>query len=129
MSESFGKAYKLCSKKKQQFLFEDKTTVKAYPFLLHFRLMELDANSPFQVVVSAPKRVFRRAHDRNYAKRVMRELLRKNKTPLEDVLSENKQQVALFLLRTSSEDIPFEILERKFNALLDKLIQELKTKL
>lgn len=129
MNESFGKAYKLCSKKKQQALFEDKLTVKSYPFLLHFRLMELDSTERFQVVVSAPKRVFRRAHDRNYAKRVMRELMRKNKHELETVLAASGQQLALFLLRTSSEDLPFEILQRKFESLLQKLLQELKTKL
>lgn len=126
MDQTFGKPYKLCSKKAIEAIFEEKKTVKQFPFAMHYSLMELPTDKPFQVVISAPKRIFRKAHDRNRIKRLMKEVIRKNKLILEDYLLANQQQLALFLVYTHKEEMKYEVLLHKMESLLLKTLNEIK---
>lgn len=125
MDQTFGKAYKLCSQKAIAAIFEEKQSVKQFPFVLHYKAMDLPTDKTFQVVISAPKRIFRKAHDRNRIKRLMKEVIRKNKLILEEKLTTNQQQLALFLVYTNKEEMPYELLLRKMESLLLKLVNEL----
>lgn len=125
MDQTFGKSYKLCSQKAIGAIFEQKQSVKQFPFLLHYVAMELPTDKSFQVVISAPKRIFRKAHDRNRIKRLMKEVFRRNKLILEEQLATNQQQLALFLVYTSKEEMEYEVLLRKMENLLLKLKNEL----
>lgn len=125
MDQTFGKAYKLCSQKAIAAVFEQKQSVKQFPFVMHYKAMELPTEKSFQVVISAPKRIFRKAHDRNRIKRLMKEVIRKNKLILESKLATNQQQLALFLVYTNKEEMPYELLLRKMESLLMKLVNEL----
>jgi len=125
MNEKFGKEYKLCSQKVIQSIFDEKKSVKAYPFLIHYSLIPLTSDASFQITVSAPKRNFKKAHDRNRIKRLMREAIRKNKLILETFLLENKKQVALFMIYTAREEIPYDILFKKTTLLFTQLIKEI----
>ena len=125
MNEKFGKEYKLCSQKVIQSIFDEKKSVKAYPFLIHYSLLPLTSDTSFQITVSAPKRNFKKAHDRNRIKRLMREAIRKNKLILEPFLLENKKQVALFMIYTAREEIPYDILFKKTTLLFTQLIKEI----
>ena len=125
MNEKFGKEYKLCSQKVIQSIFDAKKSVKAYPFLIHYSLLPLTSEASFQITVSAPKRNFKKAHDRNRIKRLMREAIRKNKLILEPFLLENKKQVALFMIYTAREEIPYDILFKKTTLLFTQLIKEI----
>ena len=126
MDQKYGKAYKLCSRKAIDTLFEKKSAVKQYPFVLNFAPMELPTDKSFQVVISAPKRIFRRAHDRNRVKRLSREVLRRKKGILENFLAGEQRQIALFLVYTSKEELKYSQLEQKMEQLLNKLVKELK---
>jgi ribonuclease P protein component len=126
MDETFGKEYKLCSKKAIQSIFEEKKSIRQFPFVLHYTQMELPTDKPFQVVISAPKRIFRKAHDRNRIKRLMKEVFRKNKLILEAHLTTNQQQLALFLVYTNKEELKYDLLFHKMENLIRKLINELK---
>lgn len=101
--ETFGKEYKLCSKKTIGNLFSEGKQLRSYPFTVY--LMEADNNEGvlFQLVFSAPKRSFKRAHDRNYVKRILRETFRKKKLILEDYLQKEQKQIALFVIYTQKE--------------------------
>ena len=125
MDQTFGKAYKLCSQKAIEAIFEEKKSVRQFPFVLNYRFMELPTDKPFQVVISAPKRLFRKAHDRNRIKRLMKEVFRKNKLILESHLTTNNQQLALFLVYTSKEELSYDLLFAKMEKLLSKLTNEL----
>ena len=125
MNEKFGKEYKLCSQKVIQSIFDEKKSVKAYPFLINYSLIPLSSDASFQITVSAPKRNFKKAHDRNRIKRLMREAIRKNKLILEPFLLENKKQVALFMIYTAREEIPYDILFKKTTLLFTQLIKEI----
>ena len=97
MDQTLGKEYKLCSQKIIQQIFEEKRCVKQFPFVLNYCISELPSEKLFQIVIAAPKRIFRKAHERNRVKRLCKETIRKNKFILEDYLTENKQKLALFL--------------------------------
>lgn len=125
MDETFGKAYKLCSQKAIQAVFDHQKSVKQFPLLMHYAPMELPTDKTFQVVISAPKRIFRKAHDRNRIKRLMKEVFRRNKLILEDKLVTNQQQLALFLIYTGKEEMKYDVLLRKMESLLLKLKNEL----
>lgn len=125
MNERFGKSYKLCSQKLISEIFEKKKSIRCYPFVVHYALIELPEAIPFQVTISAPKRTFKKAHDRNRIKRVMREAIRKNKLNLEPYLIENRLQVALFMVYTAKEELDHNTLDKKTKQLFKQLIDEI----
>jgi ribonuclease P protein component len=129
MNEKFGKEYKLCSQKVIQSIFDAKKSVKGYPFLIHYSLLPLTSEASFQITVSAPKRNFKKAHDRNRIKRLMREAIRKNKLILEPFLLESNKQVALFMIYTAREEIPYDVLFKKTTLLFTQLIKELSNEI
>ncbi len=127
MNERLGKSYKLKSKKIIESLFNDGETVKQFPFLLKFNKQELPSKEAFQIVFSVSKRRFKKAPDRNRIKRIMREVIRKNKHSLEALLQQNNQQLALFLIYTNTEIMSFEEMNRKIVLLFERLISQLSS--
>lgn len=124
--EKFGKTYKLCSRKVIAELFKEGKQLRSYPFSVHYQIRTLAEKIPFQVVISAPKRNFKRAHDRNFVKRLMRETLRKNKSELEQTLLAQNQQLALFILYNQRELPDYSSIEKGMQKFLSKLLNELK---
>ncbi len=122
MDQRFGKEYKLCSKKIIERLFKEGKRLNSFPFGLTYGYEELPkAEIPFQIVISVPKKNFKRAHDRNRIKRLMKECLRKNKYILEDFLageSNKNGQMALFLVYRFNEELDYETIMRKMSKLL-----------
>lgn len=124
--EHFGKAYKLCSRKTIDRLFKEGKQLRAFPLTVYYLETESAEKVPFQVVLSAPKRQFKRAHDRNYVKRLMKEVLRREKQPLEELLNESGKQLALFVIYTNKELPTYPELEKCVRKLMVKLQAELK---
>jgi len=129
MDQTLGKEYKLCSQKIIGAIYEDKKVVKQFPLLIHFKIIPLPEAVPFQLVFSAPKRTFRKAHDRNRIKRLLRETVRKNKLILESFFNEKNIQVALFLVYTNKEELPYDVLFRKTEQLFQKLIVQIQNEI
>lgn len=120
---SFGKEYKLCSKRVIDDLFLSGRTVKQYPLRVLFKKNPIHYNerTAFQIVISVPKKKIRKAHDRNSVKRVIRELIRKNKIGLEDLLDQQNEKLALFLIYSESTILEYSILEKKIIKLIHQL--------
>lgn len=123
--EKFGKPYKLCSRKTIGRLFKEGGQVRAFPLKVYYLESEADQKTPFQVVLSAPKRQFKRAHDRNYVKRLLKEILRREKQPLEDFLNEREKQLALMIVYTNKEILTYAELEKSVRKLVTRLMAEL----
>ena len=85
MNFTFGKQYRLCSKKKIEEVFQKGNKIHGFPFLSS-HLIQAEENPSFKVLLSVPKKFIKKAHDRNYIKRCMREGIRKNKALLEELL-------------------------------------------
>lgn len=123
MNESFGKEYKLCSKKVMDTIFEEGKTEKVYPFLLRYLNVDLKTEKRFQIVIAVPKRKFKRAVDRNRIKRLIREAVRKKKYIIEQAMTDEEQQLALFLIYTSSQEETYQKIIDKIEALFLRLVE------
>jgi ribonuclease P protein component len=121
-----GKDYKLCLHKVIEDLYApDALKSKQFPFAINFKLVSLPNDLPFQIVLSAPKRKFRDANQRNRIKRLMRECVRLNKQNLEQFLSDSNLQVALFMVYTHNQEEPLAFLEKKTQQLFRKVIEQI----
>ena len=125
MNQSFGKEYKLCRRKLIDGVFKTGKVIKQYPFVVHFLEIDEKLEAPFQVTISAPKRNFRKAHDRNRIKRLMRETIRFNKMILEDKISKSQKNIIMFMVYTSKEEIPFTTLMKKNELLFEQIIKHI----
>lgn len=127
MDHSFGKEYKLCSKKLIDEIFNEGGKINSFPFGISYKEVELKTEERFQIVITVPKRIFKHAVDRNRNKRLIRECVRKNKLILEKYLQEEGKQIGLILVYRHKEELEYLQLERKlqkaFNLLIERLAQ------
>lgn len=122
MDERLGKAYKLCSKKVIEELFEDGLKIKQYPFVIQYKYVDLPSQKNFQIVCSVPKRLHKKAVTRNRIKRLMREVVRKKKYIIEESFPQNQKQLALFLIYTSKKEESYSYLLDKIELLFERLM-------
>ncbi|MFT6922643.1 MAG: ribonuclease P protein component [Crocinitomicaceae bacterium] len=125
MNHSFGKAYKLCSKKLIDEVFESGVTVKSYPLIAKYKKVDLNNDAPFQMVISAPKRTFKNAFQRNRIKRLCKEAIRMNKQILEEPLNNKKITLGICLIYSAKEELAIGLLNRKTQKLFNKIIDDL----
>jgi len=104
-------------------IFEDGKQEKVYPFLLRYLTVDLKTNKRFQIVIAVPKRKFKRAVDRNKIKRLIREAVRKKKHIIEASMTAEEQQLALFLIYTSSKEETYQKVSVKIEALFLRLVE------
>lgn len=120
MSETFPFSEKLKSKIIIDKLFTEGNNLKQFPL----KLIYLPINNPeittCKTGVSVPKRNFKKAVDRNYLKRLMREAFRKNKYLVESNL---KQNYALMFIYTSRKKHEYQEISDCIVQLLNKLIE------
>jgi ribonuclease P protein component len=121
--QTFSKAERLCSKAAIDKVFESGKTISAFSFKLYWLANEREQEFPVQVLISVPKRNFKRAVDRNRLKRMIREAYRKNKNIIYDRATSAKYNVMLVF--TGKTIIEYKELEEKIKQLLQRLAQEL----
>lgn len=112
---------KLKSRKAIEALFSNGKSVGKYPLRINYRILE-QAEEPFQITVSVSKRYFKRAHDRNYYKRLLREIYRLNKAEFHAVCP---QPVQLMFLYQTKDRYSFEQLQATTRLLLAKWKEQL----
>lgn len=122
MKENFGKEYKLCSKIQIDQVFARGFRISQFPLQGLVLPTYFSQNTPFKVLITVPKKKIKKAVNRNYIKRLIREVIRKNKLYLETFLLENKIQLAICIIYSSQEEMNYLELEDKINKLFKKLI-------
>lgn len=119
--QTFTQAERLKSKVAIDTLFASGKSFHAKPFeILWLAVKEND--SPVKVVISVPKRLYKRAVDRNKVKRLFREAYRKNKNTLYEKL--NDTQLHVMFIYKSKAIIDYSEMEEKVVAGITKLISE-----
>lgn len=121
MSEHFKKSEKLKSKKSFDQLFSEGKSVKAFPLRLVYVPLG-EGSECHKIGVSAPKRNFKRAVDRNRLKRLMREAFRKNKF----LIDHTSTKYALLFLYTGKTIEPYDCLFSVVEKILHKFIEQEK---
>lgn len=121
---SFHKAEKLKSRKSIEELFRSGRSIASPPFRLLYRKVE-DQMVPIKMTVAVPKKLVKRAVDRNLLKRRTREAYRLAKAPVVSaVRSRNTAYEILFLFQTS-EIVEYKTIKNSVNFLLQKFTSSL----
>ena len=120
MNENFPSSERLKSKILIDRLFSEGRSLKKFPIKLIYLPIKDPANASNKTGVSVPKRIFKKAVDRNHLKRLMRECFRKNKYLVESNLA---QKYALMFIYTSNKKISFNEMSVCISGVLQQLIK------
>lgn len=113
--QGLSKSEIISKKDEIKVLFEEKNMVKKYPLLIYSKIN----NEPFhRILVSVPKRNFKKAVDRNRLKRKIKEIWRLNKNQIQ---TENETKFDLFIIYTAKEEVDYAVIENKFLLLLNQI--------
>jgi len=120
---TYPKAEKLKSRTTIGLLFTDGKSVSKYPLrLVYMPSEEADGEGLIKMGVSVSKKYFKKAHDRNYFKRVLRETYRLNKHILIDKLD---KPYSLMFFYQAKDRLSYEEINTKTIQLFEKfLLQE-----
>ena len=121
-----SKLERLHSRKQMDAVFATGKSVRQGPLKLVFIEAPFSATNPTAFMFTVSKRQFKRAHDRNYIKRCIREGLRKNKGVLEEMLILKKQRLAICFVYINREVLPSEKIENKILENLNKIKNDLQ---
>lgn len=121
MDVRLRKDERLHLKKEIDLLFTSGRSFVVYPFRVVWRLSDASGgNPPASILVSIPKKRFKRAVWRNRLRRRTREACRLNKEQLWARLPAG-QTLHLALLYISSEPEPYSLIERKIQEIFTRL--------
>jgi ribonuclease P protein component len=127
MNFTYPKSEKLKSKITIDLLFSKGKSVSKYPLRLVFVESDYgipeDTDQMLKMGVSVSKKYFKKAVDRNYFKRVLRETYRLNKHILVDNL--DKKYACMFFYQTK-ERLTYEEINTKTIQLFEKFVAQLK---
>lgn len=115
---TYPKNEKLKSRTVITELFVSGKSVTKYPLRLVYAPADNAAGVPLQMGVSVSKKYFKKAHDRNYFKRVLRETYRLNQHLLKNCL--DKPYAFMFFYQTKDR-LTFEEINTKTIQLFEKL--------
>ncbi len=122
MDETCGKEHRIFLKKEIVHVFTMKEIVNVFPFLSHISLEPSD-NPSFAVLITVPKKRFKKAHDRNRIKRLIRESLRREKAPLLAHAARENLKI-LFSIVYLWEEIPADdLIEQKIKKLISRICE------
>jgi len=124
---SFPKSEHLCGDKRITRLFTQGEAFIAYPLRVVFLLEPIKDKEPFSVMVSVPKKRFKRAVKRNRLKRLMREAYRLNKHILTEKIHEKHLQIHIAFHYISDDELNFEAVEKKMKVALHKLLLKVES--
>lgn len=119
---SLSASERLSSRKALDSLFTEGRALVASPFRLLYLETTYDEQFPVKIAFSAPKRRMKLAHDRNRAKRLMREVYRLNKHALLHFCQEEKRGLDIMLISQSNTPPKYNVTEEKIILLLKRLI-------
>lgn len=120
MNEKFPSAEKLKSKILIDRLFAEGRSLNKFPLKLIYTRIENPEILTHKTGVTVPKRNFKKAVDRNYFKRLMREAFRKNKYLVDNNLP---HKYALMFIYTGQKRSTLSELDAAVVALMEKLIE------
>lgn len=117
---TFKKNERLKSRSTILSLFTLNKNIRLYPFKLVWLIEPADKTFTPKIGVSVGKRSFKRAVDRNFIKRRMREVFRLNKHLLYEGLQEQNIQLACMFIYTGKDIMSYDAMNKRMEQLLIK---------
>ncbi len=114
---TYPKSEKLKSRTAIDEMFREGKSVSKFPLRLVYKKQALEEGQRLKIGVSVSKKYFKKAVDRNYFKRVLRETYRLNKNLLLDSLDDS---YSFMLLYQTKERLSYEDINRKTIQLFEK---------
>lgn len=121
---TLGKNERLKSRKSIEQLFKEGTSFSAAPFRVYYlgrKLVAPAGDQPLQFGVGVAVKNFRKATDRNRAKRIVKEAYRLQKHALQEKLKEKFTGLNLFFIYTGKEIPEYKEVYEKTGLILKKL--------
>ncbi len=116
----FSKAERLKSRKQIDELFAKGKSITVFPVRVIYQFSSSEVGS-LQVGVSASKRHFKKAVDRNRVKRLLREAYRLQKEELVQQVKASKKAGNVFFIYTDKTIADFETIKAAMNKCLQRL--------
>jgi len=121
-ANTFSKQERLCGQKLIDRLFtEGNRQISAFPIRLVWLLSDYSEFEGVRILISAPKRNFHHAVDRNRIKRQIREFYRTSSAPLKDAVASRNKGLALAFLFNDNKLWDTEKLQSRLQAVMDRL--------
>lgn len=125
-NHSFSKSEHLCGEKRITRLFTQGDAFIAYPLRVVFLIEAKSDVESASILVSVPKKRFKRAVKRNRLKRIMREAYRLNKQAIIDKLEEKQLQLHVAFNYVSDDELDYATIENKMKISLQRLIDKIE---
>ena len=120
--ESFPKNERLCGVKLISGMFDEGHSMNVPHMRVIFRITPSGSElPPVRVLISVPKRHFKKAVDRNLMRRRIREAWRRNRDPLLALLEEKGMHADLVLIWTDTEIKTYDIAEKAIKGVIAKV--------
>ncbi|MFC2089619.1 ribonuclease P protein component [Bacteroidota bacterium] len=120
---TFHKDERLKSRKSIESLFQSGKSISSPPFRLFYRQVE-ELPGPARMTVAVPRRLIKRAVDRNLIKRRTREAYRIRKSAIYEACLKKNARIELIFLYQSSEILDYKTISRSVQFLLMKLAEQ-----
>ncbi|MBO9582922.1 MAG: ribonuclease P protein component [Flavobacterium sp.] len=122
MNFNYPKNERLKSKTTIGLLFSEGKSVSKYPLRLVYRQAEANSEEQTKIGVSVSKKYFKKAVDRNYFKRVLRETYRLNKHLLLDNLD---RPYSIMLFYQTKDRLSYAEINTKMIQLFEKFTTQI----
>jgi len=118
---TFNKEERLYKRNNIEALFSKGAFFFSFPFKIIWIETKDQHDFPAKLLISVPKKNFKRAVDRNRVKRLIREAYRKNKGQLYGALESQDKTLSFAIIYTRKEILSYQEIEQYIIAMLEKL--------
>jgi ribonuclease P protein component len=122
---SFKKEERLSSKKTITFLFQSGSSVMSFPVKILFTRTEM-GQYPASVAIVVPKRLFKKAVDRNLIKRRIREAYRLNKSDFYPKLIKEHIGLNLVIQYQHRKIVDYQTIKKGLHKGLERIINQIR---
>ncbi|MGE0089846.1 MAG: ribonuclease P protein component [Bacteroidales bacterium] len=129
VKQSFLKSDRLKSNKSIELLIRKGKSQRYFPLKIYYIITELSEpklKASIRVAFIVPKRLFKRAIDRNRLKRLMKEAFRKNKASISEYIAISNKTIDIAFFFIGDQLCDYIVVEQQIIKIFEELINKCK---